>query len=160
MGGDVAQVFAQNAIHVPEAIRVSQELNSILQLIDGSELRSGNLSLNKDSSSPEVTNSKGEPYPQVIDPRTGEPIPPPPNDLDVVDMELRADPLTAAERHDYITEWHNQGFPRPEGGWGAYDLHHIIPRRYGGTNEFDNIVPVLRETHQKQFNSWWNNYRK
>jgi hypothetical protein len=46
----------------------------------------------------------------------------------------------------------------PPGGWAAYDIHHIRPREYGGTNAFDNLVPVLRDVHQNQFNPWWRNY--
>ncbi len=39
----------------------------------------------------------------------------------------------------------------------AYDIHHIVPREYGGTNAFENLVPVLRSAHQ-QFNAWWRGY--
>lgn len=28
------------------------------------------------------------------------------------------------------------------GGWAEYDIHHIKPREYGGTNDFWNLVPV------------------
>jgi len=35
----------------------------------------------------------------------------------------------------------------------AYDL------RYGGTNDLNNLVPVLRTVHQQEeFNRWWMNY--
>ncbi|MFZ6018219.1 MAG: HNH endonuclease [Chloroflexota bacterium] len=37
-----------------------------------------------------------------------------------------------------------QFYPR----WNLYDIHHIIPRQYGGTNAFENLVPVLRDVHQ------------
>jgi len=45
-----------------------------------------------------------------------------------------------------------------ESGWEQYDIHHIIPREYGGTNVFDNLVPVLREIHQQELNTWWRGY--
>jgi hypothetical protein len=35
-----------------------------------------------------------------------------------------------------------------EGGWDMYDMHHILPRKYGGTNDFWNLVPALRSIHQ------------
>jgi 5-methylcytosine-specific restriction endonuclease McrA len=41
---------------------------------------------------------------------------------------------------------------------GPHDIHHIIPREYGGTNDFNNLVPVLRTVHQQEFNPWWMNY--
>ncbi len=34
----------------------------------------------------------------------------------------------------------------------------IIPREYGGTNEFNNLVPVLHVLHQQELNSWWMSY--
>ena len=46
----------------------------------------------------------------------------------------------------------------PEGGWSQYDIHHIIPREYGGTNDFSNLTPVLRSVHQTGFNPWWMGY--
>ncbi|WP_390624072.1 HNH endonuclease signature motif containing protein [Fodinicola feengrottensis] len=57
-----------------------------------------------------------------------------------------------------MKEWYNQGYATPEGGWSRYDIHHIIPREYGGTNDFNNLVPVLRTVHQQEFNPWRMNY--
>jgi hypothetical protein len=65
--------------------------------------------------------------------------------------------LTAGARR--LRDWYDRGYPTPEGGWARYDIHHIIPREYGGSNGWENLVPVLRETHQQEFNSWWLNYR-
>ena len=46
----------------------------------------------------------------------------------------------------------------PEGSWASYDIHHIHPRELGGNNDFDNLVPVLREVHQSEFNEFWRNW--
>ena len=43
----------------------------------------------------------------------------------------------------------------PEGSWASYDIHH---RELGGNNDFDNLVPVLREVHQSEFNEFWRNW--
>jgi filamentous hemagglutinin len=43
-------------------------------------------------------------------------------------------------------------------GWASYDIHHIHPRELGGNNDFDNLVPVLREVHQSEFNEFWRNW--
>ena len=103
------------------------------------------------------TNKKGVKYPQIVDPRTGKPIHYPGDNLKVIPKENRVE-WNSSGRQSYIREWHDRGFPRPEGGWGEYDIHHIQPRQYGGTNSFDNLVPVRRKLHQEEFNTWWDAY--
>jgi len=103
-------------------------------------------------------NSRGEPYPVVNDPRTGRPIPPPPKGLAKVPEDQRVSWDGSSDRDRFIREWHERGFSEPEGGWSKYDIHHSIPREYGGTNDFDNLVPVLRGDHQDLFNRWWTGY--
>jgi hypothetical protein len=61
-------------------------------------------------------------------------------------------PWGLQQRGAFIKQWYDQGFQTPEGGWGGYDIRHIIPREYGGTNDFNNLVPVLRTVHQQEFN--------
>jgi hypothetical protein len=73
-------------------------------------------------------NSKGEPYPQMIDPRTGQEVPFPGGDL-----------------HGSLPN-----------SWGEYDIHHILPREFGGTNDFWNLVPLERDFHNKIVTPWWN----
>lgn len=105
-----------------------------------------------------VRNSRGEPYPIIIDPRTGEPIPAPKEKLTRVPVEKRS-PWDKEHRAAYIKEWYDRGYKTPEGGWIKYDIHHIRPREYGGSNDFDNLVPIERDLHQKLLNEWWRNYR-
>jgi hypothetical protein len=102
-------------------------------------------------------NSLGRAYPKVLDIRTGEPIPYPGEGLTKIPVEARV-PWGASERAAFIKEWYNRGFSTPEGGWSNYDIHHILPREYGGTNSFDNLVPVERSVHQNEFNPWWRGY--
>lgn len=104
-----------------------------------------------------IVNSKGESYPTVIDPRTGEPISFPDNPQWVT-PEDRVSWDSKQDRSDFIREWHDRGYDEPPGGWEEYDIHHILPREYGGTNDFENLVPVERETHQQKLTPWWNNY--
>jgi filamentous hemagglutinin len=59
------------------------------------------------------------------------------------------------ERSEFIKEWHDRGYEVPRGGWTEYDIHHILPREFGGTNEFWNLVPVQRATHQQELNKFW-----
>ncbi len=95
-------------------------------------------------------NQVGKPYPQVRNPGSGNLISPPPPGLNRVPVDQRV-PWGFEERGSYIKEWYDRGFPTPSGGWADYDVHHIIPREYGGTNDFENLVPVERSIHQNEF---------
>lgn len=45
-------------------------------------------------------------------------------------------------------------------GWN-YDLHHIIPRRYGGPNEWWNMIPAANpEAHQRGIHRSGGMFRK
>lgn len=102
-------------------------------------------------------NAAGVPYPNVTDPRTGADIPYPGSSLQKVPKADRVN-WTTQDRYEYIKEWHDEGYPTPAGGWDGYDIHHIVPREYGGTNDFWNLVPVERSTHQSGFTAWFHNY--
>jgi len=104
-----------------------------------------------------ITNKNGMPYPQIKNLRTGQFIPEPPRNLAKVPTGQRVS-WNGQDRYNFIKEWHDRGYSTPEGGWEQYDIHHIIPREYGGTNVFDNLVPVLREIHQQELNTWWRGY--
>lgn len=67
-------------------------------------------------------------------------------------------PWDGKDRAAFIKEWYDRGYSTPEGGWSGYDIHHIRPREFGGTNDFDNLVPIPRDVHQQLFNSWWRDY--
>ena len=104
-----------------------------------------------------TANAAGDAYPSVIHPGTGEAIPYPGEGLTKVPVGERV-PWGASERGEYIKQWYDEGLSTPEGGWSQYDIHHIVPREYGGTNAFENLVPVQRAVHQAEFNTWWRNY--
>ena len=95
-------------------------------------------------------------YPKVIDPRTGRHIAFP---SAIGDRVGKADRVAwgSTERGAFIKEWHDRGLPTPRGGWDKYDIHHIQPREFGGSNDFLNLVPVERETH-KLFNEFWREF--
>ncbi len=99
-------------------------------------------------------NKVGKFYPSVPDLRTGKPIIFPTGELNRVSKENRV-PWTAKERGEFIREWYRRGYSTPRGGWAEYDIHHIKPKEFGGTNDFWNLTPVQRTTHAKEFNSFW-----
>ena len=46
----------------------------------------------------------------------------------------------------------------PEGGWNLYEIHHITLREFGGSAEFENMVPLLKDVHRKVVTPCWNGY--
>jgi hypothetical protein len=119
-----------------------------------------------------IVNKKGVEYPNVTDLKTGKPIEAPPDDLQVIPTEervpwymnkyeadrYRKSPDEILCKEDFIQEWYKRGFSDPSKDWKEYDIHHIVPREYGGQNTFENLTPVLRSVHQSQFNKWWLDY--
>jgi hypothetical protein len=101
-------------------------------------------------------NSKGNPYPQIMDPRTGSTVPFPSGTLQRIDRSLKVTWDSVTDRYAYIKEWYDRGFKDPPRPWGDYDIHHILPKEFGGTNDFWNLVPVERDFHIKIVTPWWN----
>lgn len=105
------------------------------------------------------TNKLDEPYPQVIDPRTGRPVEFPEGRLNRVPEDQRTPPLTNDEKAQYWRRFFGEGNQLPPGyKTEDYDLHHIKPREFGGTNDYNNLVPLRLDVHQEEFSSWWKNY--
>ena len=104
-----------------------------------------------------VYNHLGELYPSITDVKTGNPIPFPDNAPTQPVPQANRVSWGNIERGAFIKEWLDRNYPTPPGGWGNYDIHHILPREFGGTNDFSNLTPVVRGTHP-QFTNWWNNY--
>lgn len=55
----------------------------------------------------------------------------------------------------YFNETYNNG--KAPWDWEQYQVHHIRPRKFGGTNIYSNLIPIPKDIHYK-FNGWWNNY--
>lgn len=66
-------------------------------------------------------------------------------------------PLTSTERGAYIKQYIDT-YGDPKIDWSLYDIHHIKPREYGGTNSFDNLMPVLRNPNHYNITSWFRGY--
>jgi hypothetical protein len=99
-------------------------------------------------------NKAGKFYPDVPDLRTGLSISFPTENLERVPREQRVD-WNSNAKAAFIKEWYDRGYEAPRGGWSEYDIHHIQPREFGGSNDFWNLTPVQRTTHQKEFNEFW-----
>ena len=159
LGGEAA---IQGVTHLPAGVRALQATEKVVQFAANSDASSSGPSLPGQSGNAgprrATTNSHGDPYPTIIDPRTGKPVQTPPDNLQIVPESQRVE-WGAKQRGDFIKEWIDRGYQVPDGGWGNYDIHHIIPRERGGTNAFDNLVPVRREYHQTTINPWWAGYQ-
>lgn len=95
-------------------------------------------------------------YPKVIDLRTGKHISLPHVDR-IVPKNARVN-WGSNERGQFIKQWYDKGYPTPKGGWGKYDIHHITPKEFGGSNDFWNLVPVETKVHQQTFNAFWREF--
>jgi hypothetical protein len=103
-------------------------------------------------------NRRGEAYPRVLDPRTGQNIPFPEGTLMIVPSEQRTK-WNKQGRRNFITEWHERGYPRAPDNWVGSEtqVHHIKPLERGGTNDFWNLVPLHPDAH-KFFTDYWRTY--
>jgi hypothetical protein len=95
-------------------------------------------------------------YPKVIDPRSGREITFPSAIQGKTPKDQRV-AWTSKDRGAFIKEWYDRGYQTPKGGWDKYDVHHIQPREFGGSNNFNNLVPVERNTH-REFNKFWREF--
>lgn len=61
-------------------------------------------------------------------------------------------------RNAYI-KWFNNTYNNGKDpwDWSDYQIHHIRPRKYGGTNEYSNLIPLTKSTHNI-FSTWWLSY--
>ncbi|MDN4620255.1 HNH endonuclease signature motif containing protein [Paenibacillus sp. PsM32] len=63
------------------------------------------------------------------------------------------------KRGAYIS-WYISTYGNPNITWGGYDIHHIKPREYGGSNANSNLMPVPRNLHNSLISPWWASYNK
>ncbi|WP_139151823.1 RHS repeat-associated core domain-containing protein [Shewanella colwelliana] len=101
-----------------------------------------------------LLNKTGRFYPNIPDLRTGKSIIFPTGHLQKVAKSQRVS-WGAQERGAFIKQSYDRGYKTPRGGWAEYDIHHIRPREFGGSNDFWNLAPIQRRTHQQEFNSFW-----
>jgi len=106
-----------------------------------------------------IVNARGDPYPSVKDMRTGEQVRFPPRVIRRVPSDERV-PWTRGDEFSkrwYKRLWRQRGLPKPDGGWDDKEIHHILPREFGGSNDWDNLTPLTHDDHVL-FTNWWNNF--
>jgi RHS repeat-associated protein len=94
-------------------------------------------------------NSAGVAYPKLKVPGYGEiPFPEPPYGPNNTGLR---NSFTTTYKNNFKTWWITQGRPWPS---GKINIHHIKPLQFGGTNAFENLVPLSIPDHFL-YTSWW-----
>ncbi len=100
-------------------------------------------------------NSQGDPYPTQKVRNYGE-VPFPSGKIKVTVPDAMRAKFTDTYREKFRTWWKNTY------GWypseTKYQIHHIQPLARNGTNEFSNLVPLLKGIQHQQFTNWWYYY--
>lgn len=111
---------------------------------------------------PVLANKKAIIYPQFKDPYSNKTLRAPSTTTMPVapkDKRVQWDNNTrAAYIKKYVETYGDPKKKNKNFNWSDYDIHHIIPREYGGTNNFNNLIPLLRSFHQQVVTPWWVNY--
>ncbi|MEZ4711500.1 MAG: HNH endonuclease signature motif containing protein [Caldilineaceae bacterium] len=103
----------------------------------------------------QVTNNKGAKYPSTRVKGYGK-VPFPTGDITDTDPAPLREQFTAEYRQEFRQYWYDtyEWYPSPD----KYDIHHILPLSKGGTNDYDNLVPLERGLQHNQFTKWWLSY--
>ncbi|WP_238343518.1 MATE family efflux transporter [Gracilibacillus saliphilus] len=98
--------------------------------------------------------SKGVWYPSSVDEQSGKTL------LAPASAEYKKVPEDQrvkwgpTERKIYKTWYESQYGIR---SWNNIEIHHIIPRAYGGSNDPANLISLPKSFHRGTVNSWWTN---
>jgi hypothetical protein len=101
-------------------------------------------------------NKNKVPYPEVKVKGYGE-VKFPKGKLIKTDPQPLRDAFTKKLKIGFRTWWHKKygWYPNPD----IYDLHHIHPLAWGGTNDFSNLVPLNRFTQHKLLTGCWASFK-
>jgi len=107
-----------------------------------------------------IFNSKGVPYPQVHVRGYGL-VPFPKGPFLPNNSKVLRSSFTAQYKLQFKEWWIGQGRPWPIVPQGStLNIHHIKPLSHGGTNTFDNLVPLIQPQEHQPFTNWWRNFKE
>jgi RHS repeat-associated protein len=105
-----------------------------------------------------VTNSRGVSYPKVSVDGFGE-VPFPKGPFTPNNSQVLRSQFTPKLKAEFKDWWIQQGRPWPNVPEGsAMNIHHIKPLGHGGTNSFDNLVPLIQPQQHQPFTNWWRGF--
>jgi hypothetical protein len=108
-----------------------------------------------------LTNNLGEIYPDYVDPQSN---------IELIKPDADLVPKTRSRSADYQKKFRdhytaNYGAPQYF-NWAEVEIHHMIPLEYWGTNDVDNLIPLLKKGYSNDYilyhhevTDWWRNYR-
>lgn len=96
-------------------------------------------------------NKKAVRYPNVKEVYSGKKCKVPASNLKV-DKKTRDGQF----RNKYIA-YFKEKYPKANINWSKYQIHHMRPINYGGSNAMSNGIALTEKQHGK-FNTWWMNY--
>lgn len=109
---------------------------------------------------PSLANRIAELYPIYYNSHSQQYMPIPARaDMPVVPPEDRTTWDSSTDRNNYIRNYIDR-YGDPGWNWsGEYiHIHHVIPLKYGGTNDFMNLFPLPASEHTSVVTPWWSRY--
>ncbi|WP_068773437.1 HNH endonuclease [Paenibacillus sp. FJAT-26967] len=110
---------------------------------------------------PLLLNKKGLAYPlNYSDPQSGIPLYVPPTNLPVNQVTRSND-----YRSKFISYYEGNWGTPTKFTWGQVEVHHMKPLKYGGSNDFYNLIPLMNYfsssntiLKHSQLTRWWDSY--
>jgi len=132
---------------------VTSEAFAEIELTTAAEIESGAV-----LASERVQNIKGIPYPNVMVEGYGE-VPFPEGPYTPNNSVTLRPSFTDAHKTAFRAWWEGQGKPWPTAPEGSEIwIHHIKPLSKGGTNIFENLIPLVQPEQHQPFTNWWRSY--
>ncbi|MCM3112032.1 hypothetical protein [Lederbergia lenta] len=100
-----------------------------------------------------LINKKGVPYPTYKDSKSGKKMSEPSSTTWKKGYYPEA--WTTSKRNKYL-DWYESKYGKITRT--DYEIHHIRPRVYYGSNDYSNLIPLKKTYHKKTVSPWWTNY--
>lgn len=102
-----------------------------------------------------LQNKIGQNFPEYVDPISKKDAETP---INTTWSKLPASPdWSTQDRHDFIKKFSETYGNQSKEYWLEHQVHHIRPRIYGGTNDFNNLMSITVNPH-KLITTWFRNY--
>ncbi len=96
-------------------------------------------------------NKKCVRYPNYTEPYTGKTVTVPPTGYRIYNNKRNS-----SFRKNYIS-WFEKKYPKANINWKNYEIHHMRPLKYGGSNNISNGIALTKAQHNK-YTTWWLSY--
>lgn len=107
---------------------------------------------------PALANKIAMLYPEIINTHSKKTMPLPAKaNFPAVPVDKRAKWDSRTDRGNYIKKYIDT-YGDPKWNWSSFDIHHVLPLKYGGKNNFNNLYPLPRDMHQNLLNPWRDKY--